>query len=286
MTCIYHSRDLDGFCSAAIVLKKYPDCQMIGYDYGQAFPEIPMGEELIMVDVSLPMDRMVELGHRCSRFTWIDHHISAIREYEALPQWDQAIIRSVLDSTKAACEGTWTYLFPEDLMPEAVLLLGEYDSWRNQNQERGGQVVLPFQYGMRQMCNGVTSFPMVMLEPEVEFNPMLGQAIGRGRTILTYQRQQDEAACKSAAFEFTFEGYRAICLNGGGFNSNAFASVYDEAKHDIMMPFRYNGKFWTFSLYTTKDIDCSEISKKYGGGGHKKAAGFQVEDFNSVFKKK
>jgi len=51
-----------------------------------------------------------------------------------------------------------------------------------------------------------------------------------------------------------------------------------------MMPFQFDGKKWTISLYTTKDeIDCSVIAKSNGGGGHKKAAGFQVEDISKVF---
>jgi nanoRNase/pAp phosphatase (c-di-AMP/oligoRNAs hydrolase) len=44
-----------------------------------------------------------------------------------------------------------------------------------------------------------------------------------------------------------------------------------------MMPFCFDGKQWTYSMYTLKDINVSEIAKKYGGGGHKKAAGFQSD---------
>jgi oligoribonuclease NrnB/cAMP/cGMP phosphodiesterase (DHH superfamily) len=72
-----------------------------------------------------------------------------------------------------------------------------------------------------------------------------------------------------------------IALNGGGFSSNAFKSVYDPYKHDIMMPFRFNGTLWTFSIYTTKDdIDCSALAKEMGGGGHRKAAGFEMKSVN------
>lgn len=79
-------------------------------------------------------------------------------------------------------------------------------------------------------------------------------------------------------------GLRAICLNGGGFNSDVFKTVYNPTKHDVMMPFQYNGTFWTFSLYTTKpEIDCNEIAKLYGGGGHKQAAGFQVDRLSDIF---
>ena len=34
MKCFYHRIDFDGVCSAAIVKAKYPECELIGIDYG------------------------------------------------------------------------------------------------------------------------------------------------------------------------------------------------------------------------------------------------------------
>ena len=49
------------------------------------------------------------------------------------------------------------------------------------------------------------------------------------------------------------------------------------------MTYQFNGKHWSFSIYTTKDdIDCSAIAKKRGGGGHKKAAGFEAKDLSVI----
>jgi nanoRNase/pAp phosphatase (c-di-AMP/oligoRNAs hydrolase) len=42
------------------------------------------------------------------------------------------------------------------------------------------------------------------------------------------------------------------------------------------MPFVFDGEQYTVSLYS-KTVDVSEIAKKYGGGGHKGAAGFQCK---------
>jgi hypothetical protein len=124
------------------------------------------------------------------------------------------------------------------------------------------------------------TFPIDVFENE----KLVKQIINDGLIVLKYQSQSNEFQCKKAAFEFEFNGLRAICLNGGGFNSDVFKSVYDENIHDIMIPFQFNGKNWSFSLYTTKDdIDCSKIAKLYGGGGHKKASGFQIDDISKIF---
>ena len=42
---------------------------------------------------------------------------------------------------------------------------------------------------------------------------------------------------------------------------------------------------WNFSLYNDNgEVDCSQIAKQYGGGGHKYAAGMIVdlETFKSI----
>ncbi len=295
-TCIFHSRDLDGFSSAAIVKLKYPDVKLVGYDYNEPIPwdKITAGEPVIMVDVSFKMEDMAALSvHSDYQFTWIDHHVSAINEFnEKLGNADVAFglqhIVSVLENGIAACEGTWKYLFPDKLMPKAIELLGKYDTWRNQNKTEWEMVILPFQFGMRLKCNSAETFPMQLINEEEHLQSIVdGQIIERiikkGLTILEYQAMVNESACKKSAFECQFEGLRVIALNGGGFNSDVFKSVYDQSKHDVMMPFQFNGKEWIISMYTTKDIDLSVIARKYKGGGHARACGFSVPSIGQVF---
>lgn len=114
-------------------------------------------------------------------------------------------------------------------------------------------------------------------------NEICERIIAQGEAILKFQAMTNETNCKNRAFEFTFKGLRAICLNGGPFNSTTFDSVWDENKYDMMMPFVFDGKQWTFSMYTTKDIDLSVIAKSMGGGGHMRACGFQVAALVEVF---
>lgn len=285
MIGIYHSRDLDGYTSGAIIKRKYPDAKLIGFDYGQELLLDPndIGKPVIMSDVSMKMPQMLKLAETSNwQLTWIDHHISAINEYKAFIGDGETFCKAVLDNTISACEGTWKYLFPDKAIPKGIVLLGEYDTWRNKDKNHWENEVLPFQYGMRMICNSPEKFPTYLFENDHQF---IEDIIEKGKTILQYQSQVNESACKGA-FEYEFEGLRCICLNGGGFSSDVFKSVYDESKHDAMMPFKYDGKDkqWVLSLYGTKDIDLSLIAKKWGGGGHKSACGFQVKDITTVFK--
>lgn len=283
MICIYHSKDLDGYTSGAIVKRKFPEAKLIGYDYGQPLEIEATGEPIIMVDVSVPMTTMSKLAEMSNwQFTWIDHHISAINDYKEFTKDKEDFLTPVLENGISACEGAWKYLFPHEPMPEAVKLLGEYDTWRNQNEKRWNERILPFQYGMRQICTSPETFPLDV----IGYGGMsvVNSIVVNGELIMAYQAQMNMQQCKRTAFETEFKGLRAICLNGGGLGSDTFKSVYDESKHDIMMPFQFNGKFWTVSLYSAKpEIDCSAIAKSMGGGGHKGAAGFTVTDISTVF---
>lgn len=281
MICIYHSRDLDGWTSAAIVKNKNPQAELIGYDYGQPIPTIPDDSDVVMVDISFPMNEMVLLSKRVN-LCWIDHHISAINEYNALPEEDKW--NAYLENDIAACELTYYYynpnlLFHKHAFPLGIKLLGEYDTWRKSDLERWESFVLPYQYAMRNRCSSPDDINIDWLLNRHE----IYKVVDEGRAILNYQRKQYSLQAKSA-FELDFNGLKAIAINAGYCNSMIFDSVYDSTKHDIMLTFSFNGDRWYCSLYSTKDdIDCSIIAKSYGGGGHKKASGFQATNLNQIF---
>jgi oligoribonuclease NrnB/cAMP/cGMP phosphodiesterase (DHH superfamily) len=282
MIAIYHSRDLDGICSGAILKKRYPEAKIIGYDYGEPIPaEIIPDEDLIIADVSFPVPLMVKISQQQRSFIWIDHHVSAATEFLALE--DKGHIEFIYDSRVAACELTWKYCFPDTPIPPAVLLLGEYDSWRNQDTHRGKTAIIPFQWGMRILCNSVETFPTEAFGSPIASAKFIQNTIVAGESVLRYQKLQDARACKGA-FEAVFEGHPSICLNKGLANSLTFESVWDPEKHHIMIPFSFNKNRWIVSLFTTRnDVDCSLIASQWGGGGHRKAAGFSVTDIRKVF---
>lgn len=272
--CFYHSRDLDGFTSGAVVKHKFPEIELIGWDYGDPVPynHFKEGEEIILIDISFPPEDMKKISEMGKKVVWIDHHKSAIEDSETHGYSHIAGLREV---GLAACELAWEHLFPKEEMPSAILILGEYDTWRNEDQARWDNIILPFQYGMRIQCGGPEEFDPILLDRGAKSTQKIEDIIWDGKTILDYQGKENEKQCKKAAFEMDFMGLRAICLNGGGFNSQVFASVYDPERHDIMMPFQFDGKKWTVSMYSDKDeVDCSDLAKQQGGGGHKGAAGF------------
>jgi oligoribonuclease NrnB/cAMP/cGMP phosphodiesterase (DHH superfamily) len=269
MKCFYHSADLDGHCSGAIVKYFYPECELIGINYGDEFPWHSIGrdEVVYMVDFGIqPFDGMIQLAATTPHFHWIDHHQTAIADYNA----HEFKIHGLRRNGIGACQLVWEYLSPNGDVPYAVELLAQYDVWNHSNPE-----TLPFQYGMRlEKTWPVENMPLWynLFRNESAVQKIVEQ----GSIVLRYVSQDNEKYCNSCAFETELDGLRCIAVNKMLTNSQVFDSVWNPSKYDAMLTFGYRKGIWTVSLYTDKPgVDVSIIAKNRGGGGHKQAAGFQ-----------
>lgn len=304
--CFYHSADLDGHCSGAIVKHFVPETILHPINYGDAFPwdEIKPEDTVYMVDFCLqPFEDMERLAVLC-KLIWIDHHKTSIEEFQKRPGMC-GLAGGYTKIGVAGCELTWDW-FSKDPLPVAVTLLGRYDVWDHSDPR-----ALPFQYRMRMEDldplkgeGAMGKWKSLFLDDGPLMLGLLGCSsidglIKEGELLLRYEEQQNVKVCRAYAFEtlmppypicdsveeFIGDGYSvysAICLNRGMTSSKVFDSIYDPEKHHLMITFcrlplhkQTNGG-WTVSLYSTReDVDCGAIAKMFGGGGHKGASGFQ-----------
>lgn len=283
MKCFYHSSDLDGHCSAAIVALAYPECEMIPINYEDDFPwdRIEQDEIVYMVDFGLqPFEQMIDLHDRAT-LIWIDHHKTAINE--AANQPEDLVIKGSRNTDYAGCELTWMYIYPEKDMPRAVFLLGRYDVWDHSNED-----VYPFQMGMRiremdpQYVRAQDRWASLLIDAGDQKEMVIEQIIGEGKTIITYQDQVNAKISTACAFEVELDGLTFIAANMQGANSRLFNAVWNDLIHDAMLLFGWKKGQWTVSMFTTswkiaEGIDVGQVAKQRGGGGHAGAAGFQCQ---------
>jgi len=307
MYCIYHSIDLDGWCSAAIVqkwfLEKYPNgvvldenndqnpkpehylC-MIGYNYGEPIPELIEKEKVIMVDISFKPEEMLEVAKKSGwGLTWIDHHISAINAFKNFINQGEAFCIAYHDTKYAACELTWKYFFPDKKMPEFVRLLGRYDCFghKGTNEE---QKVLEFQYAARAYCSNVKDCLGILNMPSEHQDTLVWNFFEKGETIYKYLCTEAKQIYNKR-MTVDFDGYKFAVVNKERFNPINFGIQYHNDKvddvyyYDGAACFHYEDGQWYFSLYNDNgEVDVSKICKKRGGGGHKGAAGFRIKELN------
>lgn len=276
--CIYHSADLDGHCSAAIWKTVHPHGELIGMNYGQDVPWDQLdGQNVSVLDFCLqPWDDMIRLIRCANQLTWIDHHKSAIESWK---QNGCEFINGSRDTEKAACELTWEFYYPGETMPRGVFLLGDYDCWRLSDED-----TMPYQMGMRLNNWDPGDNPGCMDDWEAVFAEEFGlnfSVLTAGTTILQYQKQQNERSVRAIWFPVEFDGKRWMAVNQGGINSEFWNAVWDD-EFDGKLGFVRSRKHWTVSLYSGT-VDCSEIAKRHGGGGHRGASGFQCQELPFEF---
>ena len=247
MICFYHSADLDGKCSAAIVKKKYPDVDLRPINYGDPFPwKDVKNQDVIMVDFSLqPFQDMLMLFGAAKSITWIDHHKSAIEDYI---NWRKSLEdegkKSPTDHYThcqvgtAACVLTWDYFLPELKVPWSVQMLGWYDVWDFDETDPEDHT-LEFQYGMRQedWWPDDPKWEELFLD-----GPAVQQRVETGKTILSYVNQQNEIYAKAFSFETDFDGMSCVALNRALTNSRALECVFNPRRHDAMILFAWKPK--------------------------------------------
>ena len=270
MKCFYHN-DLDGRCAGAIVHKKAREsgesCELFPIDYKDEFPfeSIQKDELVYIVDFSLQkpgeFERLLEIT---DNVIWIDHHKTAIEKHGDLQ------VAGIRKDGAAGCVLTWHWLFPGEKTPKAVELIGDYDVWTFKH----GEDTKKFQAGMKLE----DTHPQSRLwDTLLEWDARVPLIIEQGTAALRYREGHYKDLIEAISFFTEFEGYKAVACNAPLSNSMLFDSV--EQSYDLMMPFYFDGNQWTVSVYTKRgDIDCSELAKKHGGGGHKQAAGFQCKE--------
>jgi len=282
--CYYHSFDLDGHCSGAIIKKKFPDCEMIGINYGEdiEWDNLKNYEDVYMVDFSLqPFWKMVKLNNKCN-FIWIDHHKSAMEEDE---EWKKSNIKGIRRIGLGACALVWEYLYPDRRLPYGIKLLAEYDVWNHENPD-----TLPFQYGLRieNTLPGSYTWPLVFSYGNISF---INETISNGKAILSYINKENKTYAEVCHFVTEIQNFHCLVINKMITSSQLFDSIWDPEKFDIMIAFGWMNNQWTISFYTTKkEVDVSILAKdlgsRYGnesGGGHAAAAGCQVNSIDFLF---
>ena len=279
---IYHHNDLDGRCAAAIGLRY---CRAHGHsvrpyemDYKDDadFSAISEDDYALILDFSFKPDVMADLQARADIVIWCDHHQTA-KDYG----YDvTGGYRDFTDKGLAGCECTWRWAYPNDVLPEAVRLIGDYDSWRLALAPKCFQ----FYEGLKlEDSDPAAAIWDDLVNPAVcQLNgdgPFIGEIIERGKTAIQYRDTYCAEMRKAFGFETRIGGCRAYALNAYRFGSLAFGPLMDD--YDVCAAFAYDGKRWTVSLYSTS-VDVSVIAKKMGGGGHKGAAGFTRDSFPFV----
>ncbi|NOQ89423.1 MAG: phosphohydrolase [Gammaproteobacteria bacterium] len=263
--CIYHGNCLDGFGAAWAV--RYALGENVEFYKGifQQSPPDVKGRDIFLVDFSYKKEVLENMLETAASITILDHHISAEKDLSALLKSGK--INGLFDMNKSGAMLAWLWFNPDQPPPELIKYIQDRDLWQFKLN------------GTREINAALSSYPydfkvwdklMASDKHALERRKRDGEAIER-------KLQKDiKELIASGVRRMIIAGYDVPVLNV----SSAYVS---DAGHIMSVGEPFAACYWdhpdgrSFSLRSSEDgIDVAAVAKKYGGGGHKKAAGFTV----------
>jgi hypothetical protein len=297
---VYHSKDYDGFMCGAVLNGHFQstghNVQLIPYDYADDFDDLKdqfgstFYDIIVMADVSVSGTQMVDLALRCTEFHHIDHHEKACVKLAEFFDNRGGIgnISLYHDFTKAACLACSDYA---GINPSPILLLcGMYDMWGHMGTDWeemaiNMQLGLPVFYPIGDP-EAVSNFPHQILNAESKLAAADGnQFTSLGANIIQLERNKFDAFFDESKmiYEDHASGMKICCVNASReLLSISRFSEYFKDKADIFIQYEYDVyQFDTnivhVSLRSRGDFDVADVAAKFGGGGHKNAAGCTLD---------
>lgn len=279
MICFHHI-DLDGHCAGAVIKLAHPQCRMypINYDIKFPFNQIKENEKVWITDFSLQKPgQWKRLRKITKRIVWIDHHISEMNKVKGTAIERLGGVRTTKASAAAL---TWFYVHRNITPPAIVLYVSDYDTFT-------------FKHGNTKFieagCSACNTDPgtikglkfwKTLMENSAFAREKLESLTKEGEIIVRYRKRLTLDFISSYGFEADLDGHKCLCcLDPKGINFyDCLREQFDLGDYDFVVTFSFNGENWNVSVYSEKgDNDTSIICRRYGGGGHTKAGGFQAK---------
>ena len=233
---------------------------------------------------------MIENGKKCQLFvnmfqeysgplTWDRHIQNAYQDYcEGIPR---ALIYTVLDMNRSGARIAWDFFHPDNLVPQLVLHVEDRDLWRFELEKTREiqSYVFSHEYTfdnwdfLAGMCDDPEGYKEIA---------SAGAAIERkhfkdvAELIKVSKRRMfiggHEVYVVNLPYTMASDACHALCKE----------TMYPSGSGELNTTPPFGASYWdghngrTFSLRSIGNFDVSEVARKYGGGGHKNAAGFKV----------
>lgn len=259
--CIYHGNCADGFSAATVVRTALGSHNVEFYPgvYQDPPPDVA-GRDVILVDFSYKRPVLLEMAEKAKTILILDHHKSAKADLIDLPD----NVTAHFDMERSGAVMAWDYFHPGEEPPALLLHIQDRDLWRFDLD------------GTREIQACIFSYPydFEVWENLLCTNPQ--KLRKEGEAIERKHFKDIREFIEAAAYRTTIAGYNVPVLNAPYFWSS-------DAGHIMGKNEPFAACYWdtpggrVFSLRSEKNgVDVSEIAKKFGGGGHKHAAGFRL----------
>jgi nanoRNase/pAp phosphatase (c-di-AMP/oligoRNAs hydrolase) len=270
---IYHQDCQDGFGAAYAAWKKFGDTAtyLPWRDHG-VLPAGLIHKDIYIVDFSFPAPLLKELSTKNHLVIVIDHHETAKADVMAYPQ-------NIFDNEHSGCVLTWQYFHPDTPVPNVLLYIEDHDLWRFaliENRE--------FNTALHQYPNDFVVYDK-LIEHLKDTNNLIN-FIAKGALLAKFE---DTLVTKLLTYreKVRFEGHEVYAINA----SRIYRSILGNHLSDLNeaeggtplgIVYYHSKGVVSVSLRSKGEVNVAALAEKYGGGGHKNAAGIKVATFKDL----
>lgn len=271
---IYHHPCSDGFASM-LVAKKFlnfhcpnKEVEYIQGNYSESIsPETFKGKYIYLLDFSWKADYLKKVLEVAEKVVILDHHKTAKPEVEECKGYHN--LDFVYDENKSGVGITHWYFYGESSMPKLFQHVQDRDLWRF-NLENTKEVSL---------------YLMSIGFDESSWNLALANyesTVEKGKMLLEYHNSicEDIASMATEVDLFNWkEKYGLIPLVQycpGRMVSDVLHILAKGKPFSAAVLRKKDKLIYSLRASDESEVDVSEIAKSFGGGGHKKAAGFTI----------
>lgn len=255
---IYHAGCTDGFGAAYAAWKLLGDrADYHAAKHSEPPPEVT-GKNVVVLDFSYDNVTTKRLMKEAKNFLVIDHHKTAMVELH-----DVSCTR--FDMNHSGAMLAWKFFHPGREAPRLIKFIEDRDLWKWE---------IPYSKEFS------AAFDMVPFDFE-EFDKYLDDsavdnAQERGAYILAYSKTVISKIAKQAVPR-KMDGKDILVVNSSHWMSEIGAALSPKCDFAVIWYYDHETRQVKVSLRAHhEDADVSEIAKRYGGGGHRKAAGFNL----------
>lgn len=257
---LYHAECNDGFGAAWAAWKKFGySADYIPIEHQVPLPEGLNGKQVFFIDI-IPDEELAEKVIReNSSVVAIDHHktnepvMSLFKEHS-------------FDNNHSGAVLAWKYFHPDKPAPKLLLLIEDVDIGKWEYPETNEFIA----------ALGLYDFDFKIwdkIASDAEDRGKISEYLAKGKIVNIYINKIIESLVESASI-IEFEGGKIYSVNAPDFINGLVATKLASKFPPFAITWYQDKDMIYVSLRSDGAVDVSEIAKKYGGGGHKAAAGF------------
>jgi oligoribonuclease NrnB/cAMP/cGMP phosphodiesterase (DHH superfamily) len=270
-TCYFHAGCPDGFGAAYSAWRAWGERGRY-VPRGHEDPFDPLAHEgdlVVFADIAPTNAQLRDLGEVAERVVVLDHHFSARQSFEADPSLAIFLAgrghRVHFDLEHSGAVLAWQYFHPDDPVPDLLRYVEDQDLWTWK---------LPASEAVNA---AIGSYPReIEVWDDLARRPW-EELAQEGEPIVRAMRTEVVRSLRFA-HPLRIDELRLEAVNSVHHRSHIGHAVAARAAFGakIAAVYRISGTRVDVSLYSIGEFDVSAVAARFGGGGHRNAAGFAV----------